>query len=272
MKTMKSMYRSRKGIFYTLALSFLALALLSLAILFFQHAASAESRHAELSFSQKLYDLDTSVQQVFAEAFKRKTDIILRSTLHSLTLEENIPQSFSELNSLVLTLKNEVENESNVNVTVATFTNHPLIFKPSDIIIEHPNATTIHVLPSQNITGYNISLIFTEDMTSCVWNIAGGTRSIAFTAQSDASNCAFSQSGVGEATITMVVDGKTVLVDIDGDGELLLESNSPVKSNVTINVNELSQGGHFEAYIGIEIVEAALGFSKKSNVLLQSLS
>ncbi len=268
---MKRINLKKRGVLYTLSLSLFALVLLALAILFFRHANSTESRHVELSFSQKIYGLDTSIQQIFAESFERESNITASFDGQSITIQEALPLDFTELDNVISTLKTDVENDFTiVNINTESFlSNHTLIFEPLNITYEHESINRIHILPNLNINGYDITLTFFENITSCITDIEDeGPIDINFTAQSPGDNCIISQENAEEAEITLVVGGENISVDIEEDGEFNLESNATVESSITINVAENNQQGHFELPISIEISDSALGFSKQGNVQL----
>ncbi len=265
----------KKGVMYTLAFTLFALGLLALAVLFFTHASSAESRHMELSFSQKIYTLDTSVQGIFAEAFTRKSGRTLSSGNHSLTIQENIPHGFTELDALIARLKEQVENDlTSINISISSFLErHALIFRPFDITYEQVNNNRIRVLPNPNITGYMVTLTFNGNITSCNSDSEdGGTLDLTFVGQYSGDNCTFSKNNIRKADMSLMVLGKGVSLELKEDGGLTLESNATAQSVITVAFTELAQQGYFVMPITVELYDPAFNFYKASLVQLPLLS
>ncbi|MBU0456952.1 MAG: hypothetical protein ABH824_02615 [Nanoarchaeota archaeon] len=259
----------KKGMFYTLGLSLFALILLLLAVLFFRHAQSVESRNVELSFAQKYYDLDVSIQNIFTEAFLSKSTIDLTSNSNSLTIEESFPFDFTELDNLVNDLKSKVENDfSAIDISQNDFSSyHSLTLMPLNITYRHSGNNRIIIPANSDITAYNITLTFTENITSCTPNIVGGgTVDLYFYAQSPGNDCQVSQSNVDEGDIGLTVGGEEVSIHLESDGEFIIESNATAQSIVTVNFYQTNQRTYFQLPITLEIDDPVLSFYKRSMI------
>jgi len=258
----------KKGMLYTLGLSLFIFVVLLLAVLFFRHAGSVESRNIELSFFQKNYDLDNSIQNVFTWAFVSKSGIVFSSDYSSLTIEENLPDDFTELDNLISELESKVENDfSAVNISLETFLDgHGLVLMPLNITYKH-TSSGIFIESNPNITGYNVTLIFTENITSCTPDIeGGGTVEIDFLGQSLGDDCVVSQDNVEEGEIDLIVGGEEVTIELGEDGEFTIESNASVSSMMTISFNELDQRTYFQLPIILELTDPVFSFYKRSEV------
>lgn len=270
----------KKGVVYTLAFTLFALGLLSLAVLFSRHAALAESRHVELSFSQKVYDLDTSIQNILAEAFIGHSGMMLSSNrslnASSMTLQENLSSDFAELDALLGRIKDGVEKDfSSVNISLeAFFSTHAVVLQPQGIVYKHRKGNSISVMPHPGIAGYEITLLFRSNITSCTAaseEEAEKERAVTLTflGQHGGENCTFSGTGLESADITMIVGGKGVALELEEGGELMLESNATVQSAVKVLVAERNQSGYFEIPVMVEIRDPAFSFSKAGSVQIR---
>jgi len=258
----------KKGVFYTLSLSLLMMLILALALLFLRHADSVESRLVELSFFQKMADLDTSVQSIFVEAFTSKSNLVFSSTASSIRIVETLPQNFTALDDLNARLKSDVESNFNlVNISLDSFSGtHDLLFMPTGIIYQHTTTEIIHVRPNLNITGYDIILVFTGNITSCTNNITvGGPITIDFLGQAPGPDCTVTQSNANQGgVIDLVVNGSAVSLTLGKNGSITMESNVSVQSDITIIFQNPDQDGYFQIPILIELFDTAFGFYKQS--------
>ena len=152
----------KKGVLYTLSLTLILLTFLALGALFFRNATFTQERYIELSSTQKVYDLDTSIETIFAQTFLTKSKIMLNNTNHSFTIQENFSSDFSEMDGLLQKLEGFVETDFNiVSLDLSSFlADHSLIVDPVNITVKQENQRKFHVLANNNITGYDIILNF----------------------------------------------------------------------------------------------------------------
>jgi hypothetical protein len=265
---------NKKGFFYTIGLAMFVLVLLSLSVLILRHANAAESRHIELSFAQRVYDTDISVQNIFADTFTSKTGMIFNSTLNTITIKEDLPQDFSTLNSLTSKFKTNVEKDfTNLVVDLGSYlTTHELIFAPSNITYTHLDSGIVNIPANSNITGYDIILTFSGNITTCdTTSTPSGSIDVNFVAFPSA-GCNLNVLNVQDADIDLIVSGENVNLDISDNGVLTISTNATVESLITININTLQENGNFEMPIHIEINDSASKFYKKNRVKFPLLS
>ena len=110
---------TKKGVFYTLTLSLLAIALVSLAFLSFTFSQSSQSQYIELSSAFSVYDMHTSISKVMSDAFSHKNTTFVRTTRESIVIQESLPVDFDALDAQLTSLKNKIERDfRNVNITI----------------------------------------------------------------------------------------------------------------------------------------------------------
>lgn len=266
--------KNKKGYLYTLSLSLFAIIFLTLILLFLRSSATLQSRSIELSFYQKNYDLDNSIQDIFVEAFTRESNINFSSDSSSLRLEEGLPNNFVGLNSLVSDLKAFVERDFNsIEVNLGIFlVNHNLILLPLNVTTLH-NGNGIFIESNPDIISYNITLAFSENITFCDSEIEeDGAIDFNFLGNSSDRDCIISQNNAEEVEIDLIVNGEAVTIELDEDGELIIESNATVHSTVEIGFNEISSNSYFQLPIMVEINDSGFNFYKKSKIWFPILS
>ncbi|MFH1396542.1 MAG: hypothetical protein ABIG93_04040 [archaeon] len=265
---MKKTRLNKKAMFYTISLSLFSLTILLLAALFLRHAESVESRNLELNYFQKNYDLETSVEKVFADAFTSTSGITLSSNNNSLTITRNLPNSLNGLDTLISQLESNIENDfSKINISTEEFLdNHSITLRPLNINTQYENNKII-VNPNQNITKFNIILIFSQDIDSCnPTSVGGGSIEINFWGKFEDNDCTFSQSNLQEANIELTVGSENVLVVLNTTGELSLETDAQADSTIIINFNEIGQKTYFQMPITLQIDDTDFNFYKYSKV------
>ncbi|MDP3919009.1 MAG: hypothetical protein Q8Q35_03865 [Nanoarchaeota archaeon] len=262
--------KGNKGIFYSLSLTFLALSLLTLSIIFVTHSESVESRQIELSFSHKIYDLESSVQKVFSDALINK-GITFDSNNYYYTFGETIPRDLTNLENEFSDLKSNIESDFNIiNITLSNFESNPRITSSQGIIYSLENNQIIYIEENDDITGYNITLVFTQNMTSCNPSLdESGTFNLRLSVQSIGENCLVTSSSLDDGEINLNFGSDTVSIDIDDDGDLIITTpNVTVQSTILAYFNTPSVYPSLSIPISLLIHDPSLNFTKTSNVLL----
>ncbi|HLC71329.1 MAG TPA: hypothetical protein VJI32_04935, partial [Candidatus Nanoarchaeia archaeon] len=101
----------KKGILYTLSLTLLSLTLLSLAAVFMFQSRSVELRYIDLSFAQKVSDLDQSMKSILSEAFLKKTNLNFSVDGNSMNIKETMPRDLAGMDTLMQTIKDQGERD-----------------------------------------------------------------------------------------------------------------------------------------------------------------
>lgn len=258
-----------------MGLSLFVLILLSLSVLFFRHASSVESRHIELSFAQKIYDSESSIKGVLAEAIEKESNISAAEKGSSLIFSEHLPSSFSRQDELLSMLKQEIERDFYfVSIGLDEYLNsHAVIAQPLNLAYEHNGSSAIHIPANSNITGYNINLTVNRNITSCTHTTeSGGSVDFYLTVRSPSSNCIVSEDNALTSTANVTFEGGEANFRLAYGGELDIVTSVEAESAVAVNFTGINGNIYFEAPIKININDSQAGFSKKSSVELPLLS
>ncbi|MAG08758.1 hypothetical protein CMO89_04740 [Candidatus Woesearchaeota archaeon] len=232
---------NKKGFLFALGLTFLALVVMALAILIFHNAQKSEGIISELAVLDRIYDLDTSIQQSLQEIFNLKSDIIINITNNSISFLEELPNSNAETfnNSIMDFQEMTNSNLSDVNITInGTINELPLTIMPYDITYRHVNFgdRRIEVIPEQiNFDRYSVFvLIDNQNLTSCDWGTTLGTFNLTIEATGQyATNCFDSQLiDLSEENNITINDG-AVNIEIDNNIMAIVVNNA---SGITADV------------------------------------
>ncbi len=187
---------AKVGFLYTIGMLLMALTVFSLALLVTEIQRKSNENVAEIIKYERLYNLDTSINEGFAEIFRVASGIRFiynNKTNNTLFIEENLTSSnqaiFAQNMSrwgkfLNKTVTNRAEN---VSIHLSNFnavnTRLPLVIMPYNINYEHiPNlgGSTLRLSPMLfNFYGYNISVYSPIDVLSTsTWREASGTDMI----------------------------------------------------------------------------------------------
>ncbi len=268
--------KGKQGVAYTLAITLLGTVLLSLSFLVFNTAQSSQSQLVVLGGTQRIYDVEQSIQEVLAKAIAQKTTLRFSPTINSVTFNETLPQNLTNVTDLFSSLKENIERDfSFISLDVTQFNEkYAVIFKPGNIgyVQESPYKIRIEdsaggVLPT--LQGYNITLVFSANITSCVSNIEpGNSLTVSITATSLGSSCIITPTLLKGIELQIVSEGKNVELKIEDDKELVLDSQVTMKSSIMAILQPLSEYGYLEIPITMESNESALRYYRKTNVLI----
>ena len=258
----------RKGVLYTMTLSLLSIALLSVAVLFIQHSSSAESRHIELSFTQKIIDLDSSIQNSFAEAIQLRNTTHVVVTDKSFTVYERIPTDFDALDDILANLETSINSDiALVNVSTSSYNaTHAVIAQPLNITYEHETDSKIQTKQNFAITGYNITLRTTGSISGCSQSTTPGTLTFEVYGLGAGANCTVSSPGALTGSLSFIISGSTVAVLLNASGQVSIQSNTTIRSEVTTYFNEIQEKTYAEVPIIVQITDPSFYFIKESYV------
>ena len=258
----------KRGALFTLGFTFLALVILSLSLLIFHSAQKSEETITNLVVLDRVYELDTSLQQSLKDIFNLKSGILINISNNSVSFQEGLPNTNSNsFSSSMNSFKGFIEsNFSNINLTIDNvITELPLNLAPFNITYKHLNFgdKEIQVIPEQiNFNGYSVTMVINTNVTSCNWNIESSgsfTFSVSVKNQEGlgcSNSFSIDPSGIDELTtnngaINIKVKNNVLSISIeDGSGinanvkTTILADTSSLKieypqKTIKINFNEL---------------------------------
>ena len=174
-------FSNKRGVAYTLAITFLGIVLLSLSLLIFNAAQSSQSQLVIFGATQKIYDLEQSIQETFAQAVVQKTTLRFSSTINSFTINETLPQNISALTDLYVKLEPDIERDfPAISLDTSFFIeNKEFQFLPQGISYIQESTSKIKIKAAtggslNSVQGYNLTLIFPANITTCSSNVQEG--------------------------------------------------------------------------------------------------
>ncbi|HIG93898.1 TPA: hypothetical protein HA242_06120 [Candidatus Woesearchaeota archaeon] len=265
----------KKGILYTLSLTLLSLTLLSLAAVFMFQSRSVELRYIDLSFAQKVSDLDQSMKSILSEAFLKKTNLNFSVDGNSMNIKETMPRDLAGMDTLMQTIKDQGERDFPIlTLDLASFQDrHGLILQPQNINYVQQDSNDIIVDPNDNLLSYNINLSFTKNIISCeILDSDQGNLKVDVAITSPENSCGFSRDDVKFLIINIDLGGEKPFLSIIDKGGLHLWSTAAVNSSISIGMLPGVQEKHLEIPLTVIINDTMQGFYKESGVKLLLLS
>lgn len=184
---------AKVGFLYTIGLLLMALTVMSLALFIAEVQKESNEKVAELLKYERLYELDTSINEGFAEIFRVASgiSIIHNNITQNVTfIKETLPNSnntiFSQNMSSWERFLNKTASLPTENITIyrqnieTVKSRLPILILPYNATYDHvPNfgGDTIRLKPvTTNIPGYNISVISPIDvLSSSPWRTTSGS-------------------------------------------------------------------------------------------------
>ncbi|MBL7100751.1 MAG: hypothetical protein ISS23_02230 [Nanoarchaeota archaeon] len=162
----------KKAVLLTLGMLLLSSLVFSLSILLFHNTQGTESRFAELSLYDRLYDLDSSIQRGFKEIFERNSGMTLILLDDTIRISETLPHS-SNFEAELIAYSNYLEGLYSIDPlvviddSVLTLVKDRLLFyiMPHNILVEHSSfpSGNLEITPQNlNVENYSISLTVTK--------------------------------------------------------------------------------------------------------------
>lgn len=242
---------NKKGILFTLGLTFLALVVLSLAVLIFHNTQEAEGIIAKLAVLDRVYDLDTSIQRSLGDIFALRSGISINITNTSVSFEEILQNNNQgTFNTTLHNFKGFIESNSfNINLTITNMAEMPLTIMPNNIAYKHKdNWSNIEVLPtSVNFNGYSVFIEIDKNVSciSCTWTFVAGSFNLSLEV-CDVNNCAYTSqmidpSANNEVRVDKLEDSSNlILIKVNNNGRLSinLTQDISVRARTTVLVNQ----------------------------------
>lgn len=238
---------NKKGILFTIGLTFLTLVVLMLAVLVFHNAQKSEEMIAKLVVLDRVYDLGNSIRQGLRDIFRLKSGISINITDSGVSFEEILPNTNrATFNNSLNQFKGFIEsNISNINLTIMGIGEMPLRIMPNNIVYKHKgNWSDIEVLPTSiNFDGYSI-FIDSDKNVSCSWDVESGGFNLSLEVKGDAIGCSYTSQMIdpnddGEISIVSPEDGNIMLIEVD-NGRLLINRTKDieVRARTTVIINQ----------------------------------
>ena len=238
---MRELNNCKKGVLFTIGLTFLAMVVLSLAILIFHSAQKSEDIVAKLAVLDRVYDLGTSIEQSLSDIFDLRSGISINITNNSVSFEEILPnENIVTFNNSLYQFKRFIErNLSNVNLSIANMEGMPLTINPGDITYKHTgNWSNIEVLPPAGYSGGYSIFIITDKNVTCSSSFNPGGFNLSYEVigiVNEDDSCDYKSEMINPA------DNKRVIVD-SHPGEVTIitigvDSNRVLSVNITEGIS-----------------------------------
>ena len=234
---------SRKGILFTLGLTFLGLVIMALAVLIFHNAQKSEGIVSKLVVLDRVYDLDSSIEKSLVEIFNQKSGITV-SVDGNVSFQESFPNlNVAEFTNSMNDFKTFIEsNFSNINISVSEIVSEvPIVIMPYNITYKHVNygGKQIEVVPQQiNFEGYSVSVSIDENVSSCDSEVDEGDFNLLINVTGlGGSSCSVSEliDALGENEIE--INDETVEIEIeDGVLTITIDEESDVSAELDVKV------------------------------------
>ncbi len=148
-----------KGMFFTLGLTLLATVLFSLTILIVTNSEVSKEAATDFVIADRLYELDSSIQNSLAEIFKSKSGISISGT----TFQESLPNgNYSVFNDGMTDYKNYTESTyDNIELNISRIIDELPIYIPRYDVTYYHNfgENKINVSNSNSINGYVVEVV-----------------------------------------------------------------------------------------------------------------
>ncbi len=175
----------KKAVFFTLSLTMFAFIVLSLSFIFAGNAATDDARFMELASINRIYDLDTSLQNSFSKIFSLDSEMTYTASTTEAIFQQKIPFNFTRLNNSFNNLRNfAIYNDKNVQVGLLP-NNVSLRVSQAGIVNWQNISKNITEFMRTNSTPKSYSFIidfFEINITSCSSSSASGNFSFSVAA------------------------------------------------------------------------------------------
>ena len=237
---------NKRGIFFTLGLFTFVLIVFTLSVLIFTHQESSKERLGELGILDKVYNLDSSIQNGIRKIFYGSSGISITNDENIITIEENLPYIYyNTFNTKLDGFKSFVEGKENyVNLNVSEVENTlPLEIFPYDIIYKHNNyGWDIISIKYNNINFDKIEFILDigESVLSCVWSYNGGGTDLRVkVVGNDLSECDITNSIDFNLDNSVNINGGNVLINTSNNIIDVQNNINPINIKTVIHLNRI---------------------------------
>lgn len=265
-----------KAMIFTIGLVMLSLIILSLAVLIFNTFQKAELTMSNIGALDRIYELDTSIQNVLKNLFKSSwIDLEVDNELNLVSFKERIPSNNTVFNLTLTNFKNFTEsNFDYVNLDLDNVAKElPLIITPHNIGYKHLNfgERIIEITPASiNFDKYEIFLDFNENIVSCPVEYSEETDFDTYIqASSPAMECSLRKIEPDIENKVQTEEG-FVYLRADSDGSLVIIANDTiawVETKIWLNPLTDINVGYPDGIININLPE--IGVSKTSSVRIR---
>jgi len=269
------MVKMKKGLLFSFTLIFLALVILSLAILMFHNSLSTQERLSELGSFDVVYDLDSSLQKSLREIFLEEADIIVNVSNSSVAFEENLPNNESSFAGEMGSFKNFVEaDDEHVWLDISDVLEElPLSVMPHNITYKHLSfgGDTIRIIPKEiNFNALSIFARIEGNVTSCDFDTESGGLSLNVEIVGDyGTSCSNSMlvNPYEDSDIEINQNQFTIYID-DGIFDIISnKSTARVITKILFNATKNVNVGYPDALVHIDFSE--LKIAKRSHVRIK---
>jgi len=271
----------KRGAFLTLGVFIVGVVLLAQASFIFENARQSEDIVVALASIDRIYEIDTSLQQSVQKIFFERSGISISMTNGSVAFLENMPNTAaSGFNASMKSLESFVEETlPDVNISSQLATSQlPLSVSSLDINYTHSayGGNDILVKPQQqNFIGYRVVIVLNQNVTGCQTDMESpGSLNFSYFITGPNGNACESSSTIqwGEES-EIGVNGEDLKIEIE-DGTLSIVFDEPTLSG-TVNTTILASVPP-TASISLPpayttIFQNATGARKESSVALMRL-
>lgn len=248
-----------KAVVFTLSFTFLALLLIASAIFIKFVFLNTEDRATELIISQRVYNIDHSLQKTINSILKESGSFALSKTNTSITIQDTLPNSAETKNQLFTDLKNLVEpDESIVQFSESEFSEIPILIQPYNFSYSHPDNNTITLTPSsQNYKKYNFEFkIENPGSTGTItWNTySTGSIPVTITSTNSTSTITSTEninpSEPTSISINNIEGTNGITIDItNAIAAITTTTTIPLTTNITIDFTPITDNPQPQAYL-----------------------
>ncbi|MBS3125970.1 hypothetical protein J4453_00815 [Candidatus Woesearchaeota archaeon] len=260
----------KKGMLFTVLMTFLGLVLLASAVLLSSNAGHSEEIAARIFLLDRVYEISNSIERMLQELVVY-SGVSIAITNTTVSFEETLPNATTPFNASMAGFKAFIEStypSTRVNLTLLT-TAFPLIITPYEINYAHNQlgGREIVILPTAvNFNRYSVKATFIENITGCP-NAGTHSPPLYVEAFSPAQNCPLRE--VGEDTylyteygsLHFVMEGGKLTMRVNGTAAHLI-------TNITFTADPTTRiEVYYPAVASINFTD--FGISKEGRVRIQ---
>lgn len=240
----------KKGVLFTFGITLVMLIILTFAVLIYKNSLQASERTAEIGVLDRVFDIDTSVQESLKELFTLKSGIILTKNNLTVSIKEDLPNGNSaafeaDMEDFKEFVESKFDDNPKVKLNITKITEElPLDIKPNNIKYTHPKDfgnKQIRVIPEElNVKSYGFTFeINAQTYTSYNWDVLNtcttGDSCVNFT-------FVVKKGGVVKASDTKNVDmSKSNKLTIKlQQGDITIDINNPAIISIDNGANAVN--------------------------------
>ena len=261
----------KKGMLFTLLLTFLGLVLLSSAVLFSYNSRHSEQIATNTFVLDRVFEISNSMEHLLQELFAY-SGITITISNTTVSFEETLPNAtMAAFNASMAGFKGFIESAyPNVQVNISLHTTEfPLIIVPYEVNYTHNQlgGKEIVIFPSAiNFNRYSVKAVFAENITSCP-NAGTHSPPLYIEAYSPFQNCPLREVGQESYLYT---DYGSLLFLLD-DGKLTMRINNTaahIITNITFNPDPSTRiSVYYPAIAAVNFTD--FGIFKEGRILIQ---